>query len=498
MKNYLNKLRRQVQWLGLTAMIVVAAFGGVRAMEGTVSMDMRNTSILDVIQLLANSAQLNIVIPDELEGQVTVKLSDVYWEDALDSILKTKGYSYQKQGDVIRIDAMEDLKTDLETRVFILKHVDATDIQPFLASILSQKGKINSFTEKGRSAFAFGTGVAGEKTIKESETAKKSRILSITDVQEVLATAEEIINQLDIEPQQISIQAQVVEVILSKDQQIGIQWNTVASASGGGQPWTFPFPGALGGPFTPTGTAFPTPGASTFTFGTLDASNMTATLRLLEEKGKVNVLSSPKITTLNNLEAKILIGERFPITTESIDAQTGLRTITLDHYEDIGIQLIVIPQVSGNDAINMIIHPAISSLGELVDDRYPRINTREADTQILIRNNHTVVIGGLLEDRDTKTISQVPVLGDIPILKYLFRHKANNVQKVELLIFVTPQIVYGASEGLNREVKVNQVALDIMEDVDKQLGVKKKAAVEKEAIGKASAKGRANKHSRSQ
>lgn len=443
----------------------------VWAVTDTVNMEMRHANILDVIQLLANSANLNIVVPDDLQGTITVKLTDVHWEDALDSILRTKGYSYQRQGDVIRIDAVDKIKADLETRVFVLKHVDATDLEPFLETILSPKGKIMSFTEKGRSSFSFGSAVGGEKEAEEVQTAKKSRILSITDVQEVLNTAEEIITRLDIEPRQVSIQVQIVEVVLSKNKNMGINWNIQASAEGAIQPHTFPFPGVVGGQFVPEGSAFPVPGTGDFTFGTLDASTLTATLSMLETKGDVNILSSPKISTLNNLEAKILIGERFPITTESIDAQTGLRTITLDHYEDIGIQLIVIPQVSGEDAISMIIHPAVSSLGELVEERFPRINTREADTQILIKNKHTVVIGGLLEDRDTVNISQVPVLGSIPILKYLFRNKQNTIQKVELLIFVTPEIVNGASEGLKREVKINQISEDIMAKVDKKLGV---------------------------
>lgn len=462
----------------------------------TVSMDMRQANIVDVVQLLAKSANLNIVIPDDLQGEVSVKLANVYWEDALSSILHTKGFGYQKQGNVVRIDALDKLKGDVETRVFILKYVDATDMKPFLESILSPQGKINSLTEKGRTEFSLGTGV-GETQKTEGAVAKKSRILTITDTQEVVERAAAIIEKLDLEPKQIAIDVQIVEVTHGKDEDLGIRWNIEATLRGAKQPTTFPFPAsATGGPFLPAGSKFPTPAdSSNFAFGTLDASNFSATLKLLQSKGDVNVLSSPKITTLNNLQASILIGEHFPITTESIDDKTGLRTISLDHYEDIGIQLIVIPQVSGEDAINMIIHPAVSTIGELVDGRYPRINTREADTQVLVMNDHTIVIGGLLQDRDSMNIDKVPILGSIPVLKYLFRHKVSSTQKVELIIFVTPRIVAGASGGLSRDFVVNSLPNEIMTKVDEKLNLipKPKSPPSSDA---AKAKSRGNKYDR--
>jgi type IV pilus assembly protein PilQ len=119
------------------------------AQDGLVNMDIRKADILEIVQLLAASASLNIVAPDELKGEVTVRLNNVHWADALDSILRSKGFGYEKQGDVIRIDALEHLQSSLTSRVFTLKYVDATDVQTFLEGILSPQGKITSLTEKG-------------------------------------------------------------------------------------------------------------------------------------------------------------------------------------------------------------------------------------------------------------------------------------------------------------------------------------------------------------
>ncbi len=445
-----------------------------KAEAGRVSMEMHNANIVDAIKLLANSANLNIVIPQTLEGEVTVKLQNVSWENALSSILRTKGYSYQSYGDVVLIDSTEQLNTSLTTKVFQLQYLDATDMEPFIKNILSPQGKVNSLLESRRAGFAIGSGVGKGGSEEESNVAQKSRTLIITDTPEIVAIAEETIKQLDVEPVQIAIFVQVVELVLSRGQDIGIKWNLEVSGTGAAQPTTFPFPAdAVGGPFLPEGAAFPTDGG-TFTFGTLDASKLQATLKLLETTGDLNVLSNPKITTLNNLQASILIGQKFPITTESIDAETGLRTISLDHYEDIGIQLVVIPKVVSTDAVSMIIHPSVSTLGALIENRFPIIQTREADTQVMVKNNNTIVIGGLMQDQDTENITKVPVLGDIPILKYLFRHKQNSTQKVELVLFVTPHIVNGPAEGLYRDVVIQEAMQQITDKVDKKLGFKKK------------------------
>ena len=176
---------------------------------------------------------------------------------------------------------------------------------------------------------------------------------------------------------------------------------------------------------------------------TLSVSDFNLVLNALKATGNVEIISNPTILTLNNHEASILIGERYPIIqTETSDV--GYTTESLDHYEPIGVHLQVIPQVLDKDYISMIIRPAVTSLGGVVQGNnisINRINTREASTQAIVRSGETVVIGGLISNRLTKNISKLPLFGDIPILGWAFKNKRDVVEKVNLMVFVTPTVV---------------------------------------------------------
>jgi type II secretory pathway component GspD/PulD (secretin) len=365
----------------------------------------------------------------------------------------------------------------LVTKAFRLTYLAAGDVRKFLEPVLSPRGKISAFAEQGRTRVGFGTRVWAAET-------QRSQVIAVRDNQAIIDAVEKILQGLDQRPQQVMIDVKIVEVLLNRDYELGINWNVDLRASGAAMPHTFPFPSAEAGPFTVPGVEeFPgvddgafrgIPGgpASAFTFGIMDATNLRATLRALERTGDITVLSSPRIATQDNQEASILIGEHFPILQETIQplgGGTSIRTITLDHYEAIGIHLIVIPQILPDDTVKMIIHPSVSQEGApisasrgVLDDAdedsraarqftslitggtFPRISTREAHTQVMVKDGETVVIGGLLEDRDRTTIRKVPILGDIPLIKRLFRHRTETTSKVELLIFATPRIVRNA------------------------------------------------------
>ena len=171
--------------------------------------------------------------------------------------------------------------------------------------------------------------------------------------------------------------------------------------------------------------------------------NMSLVLNALDVNGDTEIISNPTILTLNNHEASILVGERYPIIISETASEGGYSTESLDRYEPIGVHLQVIPQVMDNGYINMIIRPAITSLGPFVsiDSPYRRINTREANTQAIIRSGETVVIGGLITNGLTKTVSKLPLLGNIPILGWAFKNKRDTVEKKNLMVFVTPTVI---------------------------------------------------------
>ncbi|MBN2143690.1 MAG: hypothetical protein JW774_03605 [Candidatus Aureabacteria bacterium] len=179
------------------------------------------------------------------------------------------------------------------------------------------------------------------------------------------------------------------------------------------------------------------------TTATLSASQFDLILNSLKTRGDVEIISNPSIMTLNNNEASILVGERYPILRSSTSDQ-GTTVQTFDHYEPIGIQLQVLPRVLHNDYVSMIIRPSVTSIGSSVGSsqlQINRINTREANTQLVVKGGDTVVIGGLLSDKNEKGGSSVPFLSRIPILGKLFSYKHTTNNKINLTVFVTPSIV---------------------------------------------------------
>jgi general secretion pathway protein D len=168
-----------------------------------------------------------------------------------------------------------------------------------------------------------------------------------------------------------------------------------------------------------------------------------AILHALEEDVSTNTLSAPRILALNNQEASIIIGTRYPILATTVSGtDSTTTTVSLDYYQDIGIQLNVVPQIGANNYINMVLHPAITEqINVLGTNQYPIINTREAETRVVMKDGETIVIGGLLKDVKAKGITGIPILSKIPFLGVFFRRETVDTQKIDLLIFITANII---------------------------------------------------------
>jgi general secretion pathway protein D len=197
--------------------------------------------------------------------------------------------------------------------------------------------------------------------------------------------------------------------------------------------------------------SIPSVGISELIFQKLTGTEFETVLKALEDKSFANTLSAPHIMTLNNQEASILIGNKYPLIKATMSTETGSVTgQSLDKYQDIGIQLNVVPQISGKDYINLIVHPAVSSYSQTVKAvsatgvimaEYPIIVVREAETQILMKDGETVVIGGLMKDVKSDSRKGIPILMDIPLLGFFFRRDYTTTTKVDLLVFITAYIV---------------------------------------------------------
>ncbi|MFH0739169.1 MAG: type IV pilus secretin PilQ [Candidatus Omnitrophota bacterium] len=456
-----------------------------------VTLDFKEADIRNVLKIISYKAGVNIVTTPEVIGNVTIRLVDVPWEKALDVILKTYGFGYEKQGNIITVAPIEKLtaqrKQEVElaqvqptvTEVFNLKYIDAQDAKKALEPQLSPRGKLTVLEMTGQAGWEFGSEeLSKRKRVTEGRTSR-SKTLIISDMPPILEKISEILKIIDVQPQQIIIEAKLIEVNHDKLKDLGFNWGSgtegptslitsrnvvdtyvTSTDSTTGEVTQKVFKEVVTLPtvnLTSVGNRVlgaqlnPATGVSELIFQKLTGTQFEAVLKALEDKSIANTLSAPHIMTLNNQEASILIGTKFPLIKSTVSTETG--TITgqsLDRYQDIGIQLNVAPQISGKDYINLIVHPAVSTYSQTVKAisstgvtmaEYPIIVVREAETQILIKDGETVVIGGLMKDVKSDSRKGIPLLMDIPYLGFFFRRDYSTTAKVDLLVFLTARIV---------------------------------------------------------
>lgn len=454
-----------------------------------VTLDFKEADIRNVLRIISLKSGVNIVPSPEVTGMVTIKLDNVPWPEALDAIVKTYGFGYVKKGSIIIVAPLEKLAEqqkleaefsqtqEVETRVFHLKFLDASDVATTLASLKSERGKITVLMSTGQSGWQFGSmeDQSKRERIKQGQISR-SKILLVSDVRPVLDKMQEIINQIDVMPQQILIETKIMEVNKDKLRDLGFDWGTgttgaesstislVTASKTTGSDGTATPDAQFGGHglssqvtpsiFGPKATTISASNAGLqLLYKKLTGTQFEVMLHALEEDVHTNTLSAPRILTLNNQEAAILVGSKYPFLKAEQSTTTNggvIYNYTLDTYRDIGIQLNVAPQISGEDYINLIVHPAVTSFTETVKAKdsngvtlaeYPIIITREADTQILMRDGETVVIGGLLKDVQRQGRQGIPILGNIPILGWFFQRETTDTEKIDLLIFITAKII---------------------------------------------------------
>ncbi|HTY45818.1 MAG TPA: type IV pilus secretin PilQ [Patescibacteria group bacterium] len=476
------------------------------AASQNVTLDFKDADINNVLKIIAFKAGVNIVTTPEVIGNVTIKLVEVPWDKALDVILKTHGFGYDRQGNIITVAPMDKLtamkKQEIElatvqpmrTEVFTLKFIDAQDAKKALEPQLSPRGRITILEMTGQAGWEFGGTELGKRKRLNEEKMGRSKVLIVTDIAPAMDRLKEALAQIDVMQKQVLIEARIMEVSRDKLKDIGFDYGTgqtgaettaqtglplgktgtmagkdlvsqVAPAIFG--PKASGTSGILGS--ATSGAAFNT--GMTLMYKHIAGTEFEVILHALEEDVRTNTLSSPKLMAMNNQEATILVGTRYPILkTETTGAgSTAVSTITLDYYQDIGIQLNVVPQIGADNTVNMVIHPAVTSYtNTLGTNQYPIIDTREAETRIVIKDGETVVIGGLLKDIKSKGRQGVPFLGAIPVVGALFSRETNDIQKIDLLIFLTARVV---KEG---EFTPEQIA-----QMQKNLGNEPKADTQK-------------------
>lgn len=407
-----------------------------------------------VLEGLCRQYGYNLVVNAAVDDTISVHLGGMSFDNALASLAQGTALNYRLEGKTLIVSG-----TNLANRLVTLSYVDARAVRDALLKFVSSRGRIEAFTGDG----AIGSG--------DILLGSGNSVL-ITDVPGQLDGLVEMAHALDKAPAQVAIEAKIVETSLSKDEKLGIDWQISLSASGASAPTTFPFPkGSNGGDFRPTpdpnatssggssstttsGPAFP-PGEqfpysqrSDYTYGRLDASGLSATLDLLSARSTTNLVSAPKVTTLDGRTAEIMVGLQVPVALYERARDTGIMSITGYEEQKVGMKLAVTPRVGRDGRILLRVQPEVSEIVEYRGqfNERPVTATRQADAEVIVRDGETLVLGGMIKELTIEDETRVPFLGDIPILGSLFRHTSVSKQKVDLLVFVTPHIIARGDE----------------------------------------------------
>jgi len=422
-------------------------------------LEFKDVDIKDVLRQLAKQYDLNIVFSESVSGLVTVQLKSVTIDEALDAIISINGFVYTKKDGVIKVTtAQEAGKEGKQTRVFRLNNADATALKASLQKVISADGSV--------------------------EVDARSNSLIITDVPRVINDIEKMIkDSLDSTTPQVLIEARFIEVSLGTTEKLGVDWSPSDSTkpmvkmNGSSSPTIAPFTQNLSNQLSkilpssspqvtngtaPSGSAtypatnsFPyidasTNAASSFTYGTMDFTQLQVALDFIKSQTNSKVISSPRIVTVDNKQAHIQVGETRRIRTSKTDNTLSTGQITTQYSydkEDVGIILTVLPHVTPDGHIHLVMQPEVSSADTYDADNIAIIQKRIAQTEIIIKDGQTIVIGGLIETKNNLVTTKVPVMGDIPVLGRLFSHKANTPTKDELLIFVTARVIKDSEKG---------------------------------------------------
>jgi len=431
--------------------------------EASVTMNIVDSEVREVLTSLASIGGVNIVADDSVNGKITVQLAGVSFQEALDIITKTKGLQYQTIGNTIIVGTKNNMSAGFgQLHVFHLKFANPDDVVNAAKLALGLGGSTeSSSTENSTQTTTTSNTNSTTSNNDGTTTAEISGNLTIDKATNSLlfyGTASEaqkvraVLDQIDIPYEQVSLEAQVMSINKTDSKNLGIEWEWSKAPQSYEEytPEKITIDGTTGR-ITSIEPAEITR-ASSFNKGTTGGIisfgrspdglpyefYYAAKINALINNGKANILSKPKITTINGKEATINIGGEVPIPTLTVSDNT---TTTTYEYKETGIILKYTPRVNDDGYITAKIHTEVSTPTYDADAKAYRFNKRSADTQVRLKDGETMVIGGLIGSDESKVMSKIPFLGDLPILGRFFSNVNNSKNESEVIIFVTARIV---------------------------------------------------------
>jgi type IV pilus assembly protein PilQ len=394
------------------------------------SIEVRDAEVSDVLRALAQQSGFNIILGEGVKGKVTLSFTDIGFKDALEIIIKSRNLRYTIQNNVFWVGADVDTTADIAMEVLRLNYADPASAAEQLKGSLSKEG----------------TATPDERT----------NAVILRDMPANIARARRLLTKIDIQTAQVEIEARIVEASTNFTRQLGVQWGGEYTQGSDALRGSALLPVSAGG----RNFAVNLPATAASSGLGIIIGNITSKLILdlelsaAETRGDLRIVSSPKISTLNNKPATIHSGLTFRVklTQTQTTGTTTVSTDVLSGLEEIktGIDLTVTPKISNDDYILLEINTNKSDPDFThVVDGIPGVTEKSADTHVLVKNGDTVVIGGLYKTSTTDQNDSVPFLSRIPLLGFLFKSSSKTRQDEELLVFITPNIVKrtAAKEG---------------------------------------------------
>lgn len=362
-----------------------------------ISINLKDVELETALIMLAETTDKNLICSSSVKGRLTVIFNDIDFEAALDLITDSFNLEYRYQNDVIYVASREEIAAEK-------KLIDKSYKFSYISSEKAAEILNDNFEE-----------------IKIIDLNSDGLIIKADQMQ--MKEISKIISKIDKPQKQIIIQARVEEISRTKIKKLGINPNQLSEfkiiKSDDDQPEKLKL-------------------------------SWPDTLKALNEEGLSNILANPSLMTVDRKKAKLVIGDQIPVKLERVEDD---RTISTINYIEAGIVLEFLPKVINNNEVLLEIKPSVNSIGQVVADGLPAVNSRSAETTVILKNKETLAIGGLIKKDDLKTKIEVPILGELPLLGRIFSAEENNDLETELIIFITPEIINNQATINDKKIK---------------------------------------------
>lgn len=405
-----------------------------------ISLDFQDIEVRRVLQLLADFTNINMVAADSVTGHISLHLQDVPWDQALDIILKAKNLEQRKNANIIMIAPMSEFaKSDAEQAKMLAEQIKLAPIQTeYIQLNYAKAADIEKLIKDNKSITPTETEGQHESLLSfrgSISIDQRTNTLIVSDTAAFIAKINKMVDLLDVAVKQVMVEARLVTADTSFSRELGVKWG-LQHHSRVSNPVAVADQVQHGSPVFDLGVNLASKTAGNFSFGLLKISDYMLNLELsaMQADGSGEVLSAPKVLTGDKQKAYILRGDQIPY--QAWSQNTGAKT----EFKDANLKLEVTPSITPDGKVQMALKIEKDTIGQLTDAGYS-LKTNKLETNVLVDDGETVVLGGIFDDAKTQTSTKIPFLGDLPIVGALFKNNKKVNMQSELLIFITPRIV---------------------------------------------------------